>query len=106
MLILAIDQGTTNTKGLLVDAAGRVVARAAAALTTQYPQAGWAEQSAADIWTSVRQVIAALAPQGRPMPSPSPISARHSWSGTPQPASRSAPHRSGNAAARLMPVPP
>jgi glycerol kinase len=66
MLILALDQGTTNTKGLLIDGHGRILARASAGLTTQYPQPGWAEQSAAAIWDSVRQVIAALAPHGRP----------------------------------------
>jgi glycerol kinase len=66
MLILAIDQGTTNTKALLVDGAGQVIARAAAPLTTQYPHPGWAEQSADDIWTSVQDVIAQLAPQGTP----------------------------------------
>ncbi len=66
MLLLAIDQGTTNTKGLLIDGGGQVVARASSPLTTQYPRPGWAEQSADDIWASVRQVIAALAPQGTP----------------------------------------
>jgi glycerol kinase len=66
MLILAIDQGTTNTKGLLVDGTGGIVARASAGLTTDYPRPGWAEQSAAAIWDSVQQVIAALAPHGRP----------------------------------------
>ncbi|MDR7124652.1 FGGY family carbohydrate kinase [Pseudotabrizicola sp. 4114] len=63
-LVLAIDQGTTNTKAVLVDAAGVIHARAAAPLTTDYPQPGWAEQSASAIWDSVKAVIAALAPQG------------------------------------------
>jgi glycerol kinase len=66
MLILSIDQGTTNTKALLIDAGGRILARAAAPLTTDYPHPGWAEQSADDIWQSVRSVIATLAPHGRP----------------------------------------
>lgn len=57
-LILAIDQGTTNTKALAVDAAGRVVAHASAPMKVDYPRPGWAEQSAADIWRSVQQVIA------------------------------------------------
>jgi glycerol kinase len=61
MQVLAIDQGTTNTKAVLVDAKGRVVARASAPLTTSYPHPGWAEQSAADIWASVQAVIAAIA---------------------------------------------
>lgn len=63
-LVLAIDQGTTNTKAVLVDAAGVIHARATAPLTTDYPQPGWAEQPADAIWQSVKTVIAALALQG------------------------------------------
>ncbi len=66
MRVLAIDQGTTNTKAVLVDAGGQVVARASAPLTTQYPHPGWAEQSASAIWASVQKVIADLAPHGAP----------------------------------------
>jgi glycerol kinase len=66
MRVLAIDQGTTNTKAVLVDAGGQVVARASAPLTTHYPHPGWAEQSASAIWASVEQVIADLAPHGAP----------------------------------------
>ena len=57
-LILAIDQGTTNTKALAFDAEGRVVASASVPMAVNYPQPGWAEQSAIDIWNSVRAVIA------------------------------------------------
>jgi glycerol kinase len=60
MRVLAIDQGTSNTKALLIDDDGRVLARATAPLVTRYPRPGWAEQSAADIWASVKTVIAAL----------------------------------------------
>ncbi len=62
-LVLAIDQGTTNTKAVLVDAAGRILARASAPLTSSYPQPGWAEQSAEAIWGSVRSVIDRIAAQ-------------------------------------------
>jgi glycerol kinase len=61
--VLAIDQGTTNTKAVLVDGAGSILARASSPLTTAYPQNGWAEQSAADIWASVQAVIADLVGQ-------------------------------------------
>ena len=57
-LVLAIDQGTTNTKAVLVDAAGRVVSKASSPLTSHYPRPGWAEQSADAIWKSVQSVIA------------------------------------------------
>lgn len=60
MRVLAIDQGTTNTKALLVDDYGCILARASAPLTTAYPHPGWAEQSAADIWASAQSVIASI----------------------------------------------
>ena len=56
-VILAIDQGTTNTKALLVDAAGEVVARAARPLRQTFPQPGWVEQDACAIWQSVREAM-------------------------------------------------
>lgn len=61
--ILAIDQGTTNTKAVLVDDTGVIRARAAAPLISSYPQPGWAEQSAQDIWASVQAVIADIVAQ-------------------------------------------
>ena len=57
-LILSIDQGTTNTKALLVGTDGRPVFRATAALTLQRPQPGFAEQDPLAIWQSVLSVIA------------------------------------------------
>lgn len=56
-LILAIDQGTTNTKALAVDGIGRVVAEASAPMSLDYPKPGWTEQSATGIWDSVARVI-------------------------------------------------
>jgi len=64
--VLAIDQGTTNTKVLVIAADGTVLARASAPLTTAYPQSGWAEQSAADLWASVQGAIAAALAQLAP----------------------------------------
>ena len=55
--ILAIDQGTTNTKVLLVDAQGTVLAQAARSLTQHYPHPAWVEQDAGAIWKSVRDAI-------------------------------------------------
>ena len=57
MRVLAIDQGTTNTKAVVFDDRGSVLARASAPLTTDYPHPGWAEQSAKAIWGSVQAVI-------------------------------------------------
>ncbi|WP_353476268.1 FGGY family carbohydrate kinase (plasmid) [Salipiger sp. H15] len=60
MRILALDQGTTNTKALVVDASGAILARAATGTSTDYPRPGWAEQSAAAIWAATRQVIGSV----------------------------------------------
>jgi glycerol kinase len=56
-VILAIDQGTTNTKVLLVDAHGIVVAQASRPLTQHYPHPAWVEQDANAIWRSVREAV-------------------------------------------------
>lgn len=56
--VLAIDQGTSATKCVLVDARGRIVAKASAPLAEQYPQPGWVEQDAEDVWRSVREAVA------------------------------------------------
>jgi glycerol kinase len=55
--ILAIDEGTTNTKALLVDAAGAVVSRASRPLEQIYPRPAWIEQNPAAIWQSVQETI-------------------------------------------------
>jgi glycerol kinase len=57
-LILAVDQGTTNTKALAFDGRGTVVANANVPMSVDYPHPGWAEQSALDIWRAVQSSIA------------------------------------------------
>jgi glycerol kinase len=57
--VLAIDQGTSATKAALVDAAGAIVAQAAAPLALATPRPGWVEQDAREIWASVRAAVAA-----------------------------------------------
>ncbi|WP_263419207.1 FGGY family carbohydrate kinase [Terriglobus albidus] len=56
-LILAIDQGTTNTKALLVGNDGQPVFRASAPLTLVTPQPGMVEQDPEALWQSVLAVI-------------------------------------------------
>src|SRR3954452_10379298 len=58
-LLLAIDQGTSSTKAVLVDAAGAIVAHGSAPLSQTHPQPGWVEQSADAIWDSVRAAVTA-----------------------------------------------
>ncbi|MET3663639.1 FGGY family carbohydrate kinase [Caulobacter sp. 1776] len=56
-VILAIDQGTTNTKALLVGANGEIMARASRPMTLAHPQPGWSEQNAEHLWASVVAII-------------------------------------------------
>jgi sugar (pentulose or hexulose) kinase len=52
--ILAIDQGTSATKAVLVDASGAIVARGSAPVSLLTPRPGWVEQDANAIWASVQ----------------------------------------------------
>ncbi|MGW0817392.1 FGGY family carbohydrate kinase [Streptomyces viridiviolaceus] len=56
-LLLSVDQGTSATKSLLVDARGRVLARASVPLGCDHPRPGWVEQSADAIWHGVRDAV-------------------------------------------------
>ncbi len=56
--ILSIDQGTTNTKALLVGQDGRPVFAASAPVRLDHPRAGCAEQDPEELWASVEQVVA------------------------------------------------
>src|SRR5439155_26989483 len=47
--ILAIDQGTTNTKALLIDETGTVVSSASQQIHQSYPRPAWIEQDAIEI---------------------------------------------------------
>ncbi|WP_213875809.1 FGGY-family carbohydrate kinase [Pseudomonas sp. dw_358] len=49
-LILAIDEGTSNAKAVLVNERGQVVARASRALSVTHPQVGFSEQDPEQIW--------------------------------------------------------
>lgn len=55
--ILAIDQGTTNSKAILVSEAGELISRGAAPVGISYPQSGWVEQDPNRIWQSVCEAV-------------------------------------------------
>jgi len=55
--ILALDQGTTNTKALAIDGQGRIAARHSAPTPVRYPRPGWVEQSGAEIWSATVEAI-------------------------------------------------
>ena len=67
--VLSVDQGTTNSKALLVDPSGAVLAAASSSVGISHPRPGWVEQDAEDLWASVARAIDDCRPvQGRPPP--------------------------------------
>jgi glycerol kinase len=48
--LLSIDQGTTSTRAMLFDRAGKVLGRALQELPQHYPSDGWVEHDATEIW--------------------------------------------------------
>jgi glycerol kinase len=61
----AIDQGTTSTRFIVFDESGRIVSVAQREHEQIYPQPGWVEHDANEIWRRTQEVIAgALEPRG------------------------------------------
>jgi glycerol kinase len=56
-LILALDQGTTSTRAILFDAAGRALAEAGRPLEQFYPADGWVEHDAEAIFQACVEVL-------------------------------------------------
>ncbi len=56
-LILALDQGTTSSRALLLDRRLNVVAAAQQEFAQIYPRPGWVEHDPETIWTSQRSVL-------------------------------------------------
>jgi len=64
-LILAIDQSTSATKAILFDAKGKVLDQATRSHRQIYPQPGWVEHDAEEIWKNVLAVIGEIAKRNR-----------------------------------------
>src|SRR4051812_24495352 len=60
----AIDQGTTSTRFIVFDRAGRIVATAQKEHQQIYPQPGWVEHDSNEIWRRTQEVIAEAMAQG------------------------------------------
>ncbi|GJG85926.1 glycerol kinase [Gemmatimonadetes bacterium T265] len=58
-VVLAIDQGTTGTTVLVFDHDAAVRGRAYAEVTQHYPQPGWVEHDADEIWRGARRLVGA-----------------------------------------------
>lgn len=64
-LILAIDQGTTNTKAILVSADGAIRAEGSVRMSLTFPAPGWVESDGLVIWDSVRAATERCLEQAR-----------------------------------------
>ncbi|WP_062465659.1 glycerol kinase GlpK [Demequina maris] len=55
--VMAIDQGTTSTRAIVFDHAGRIVSQAQLEHRQHLPRAGWVEHDPQEIWENTRLVI-------------------------------------------------
>jgi glycerol kinase len=60
-LILALDAGTTSARAIAFDTGGAIIASAGRAITQHYPQSGWVEHDAAEIWRAARDCLIEVA---------------------------------------------
>ncbi|KGA99055.1 glycerol kinase [Alkalihalobacillus alcalophilus ATCC 27647 = CGMCC 1.3604] len=58
--ILSIDQGTTSSRAILFNKSGEIVHTAQKEFTQIFPQPGWVEHNANEIWGSVLAVLAGV----------------------------------------------
>lgn len=56
--IMAIDEGTTSTRAIVFDHDGNTVASAQKEFTQYFPESGWVEHDANEIWSAVQATIA------------------------------------------------
>ncbi|MEO0464661.1 MAG: glycerol kinase GlpK [Pseudomonadota bacterium] len=61
--ILVLDEGTTSTRAMLFASDGVLVASEQAELTQHYPEAGWVEHDAAQIWDKTLSCANAVIPK-------------------------------------------
>ncbi|TVT28786.1 glycerol kinase GlpK [Salinicoccus cyprini] len=58
--ILSIDQGTTSSRAILFNKEGDIVGTNQAEFKQYFPQSGWVEHNANEIWSSVLAVVAGV----------------------------------------------
>ncbi|MFY9314742.1 MAG: glycerol kinase GlpK [Burkholderiales bacterium] len=54
--VIALDQGTTSSRAIIFDQAGRAVASAQQEFRQHYPEPGWVEHDPDEIWRTQREV--------------------------------------------------
>ncbi|MGB3836097.1 glycerol kinase GlpK [Castellaniella sp.] len=55
--LIALDQGTSSTRSIVFDHKGRIVGLAQREFTQHYPQPGWVEHDAMEIWHTQRDTL-------------------------------------------------
>jgi glycerol kinase len=60
-VVLSIDAGTSGIRTLAIDETGRVVRRAQREFPQYFPQPGWVEHDADDIWTATIETLSEVA---------------------------------------------
>jgi len=67
--LLALDQGTSSSRSIVFDAAGRIVAQAQREFRQHYPRPGWVEHDPLEIWSTqletAREALAAAKLQAK-----------------------------------------
>ena len=58
--IMALDQGTTSSRAILFDKSGKIFHTAQQEFTQYFPESGWVEHNADEIWSSILAVIAGV----------------------------------------------
>ena len=64
-LLLALDQGTTNTKALLIDRQGQPIFRTSRPVAIETPQPGFVEQNPLTLWSSAHSALIEAAAHAR-----------------------------------------
>ena len=55
--IIALDQGTTSSRAIIFDKNLNIIEKAQKEFTQIFPQPGWVEHNAMEIWASQRSVL-------------------------------------------------
>ena len=55
--VIALDQGTTSSRAVVFDESARVIAIKSFEFPQIYPQPGWVEHDAEEIWSTMHEMI-------------------------------------------------
>ncbi|MCK5199941.1 MAG: glycerol kinase, partial [Spirochaetales bacterium] len=67
--IIALDQGTTSSRALLIDKSGTILGSAQKEFPQIYPQRGWVEHDPMDIWNVQLEMLQKLINEQKVKPS-------------------------------------